>query len=469
MVPLGHQPADGGDIERLIDIWYKIRDIDYAADAKLQAFKTLLETELRGQKILVFSYYKDTARYLYRALAHQDGAAWREAMGQPTMRRIDSGADPKDRVRLVEAFAPRANGRPELAGTDKEIDILISTDVLSEGQNLQDCGYLINYDLHWNPTRMVQRAGRIDRLGSEFDVLTIYNMFPEEALEDLLGLVCSLTAKIDVINQTGFLDASVLGEVVTPRDFNTLRRIAEEDNTVIEEQESFLELASSEAMMAELQKVLATEANRWISDLDDGIHSGLRRQHARGVFFYFKAPRPEGGSSHFWRYYDYQRREIIDNRYQIMQLIACAPETPRFPAPYDEVDIYELQERVVLDILGDVEQQQAASIVSKPVAEEQNIASHILREHLSSPTLDRAEIRDLREFLKQPLVGASVQTLRQALKTYTATSDVAPLIAAIRELYAEQGIAGEETPIDRRRQQIAREDLHLVCFEYVWA
>jgi superfamily II DNA or RNA helicase len=456
------------DIERLTDIWYKIRDIDYAADAKLQAFKTLLETELRGQKVLVFSYYKDTARYLYRALGHQDGAAWREAMGQPTIRRIDSGADPKDRVRLVEAFAPRANGRPELAGTDKEIDILISTDVLSEGQNLQDCGYLINYDLHWNPTRMVQRAGRIDRLGSEFDTLTIYNMFPEEALEDLLGLVRSLTAKIDVINQTGFLDASVLGEVVTPRDFNTLRRIAEEDNTVIEEQESFLELASSEAMMAELQKVLATEANRWISDLDDGIHSGLRRQHARGVFFYFKAPRPEGGSSHFWRYYDYQRREIIDNRYQIMQSIACAPETPRFPPPYDEVDIYELQERIVLDILGDVEQQQAASIVSKPVAEEQNIASHILREHLSSPTLDRAEIRELRKFLKQPLVGASVQTLRQALKTYTATSDVVPLIAAVRELYAQQGIPGEEIPIDRRSQQIAREDLHLVCYEYVW-
>ena len=78
---------------------------------------------------------------------------------------------------------------------------------------------------------MVQRAGRIDRLGSTFDELTIYNMFPERALEELLGLVRSLTSKIDVINQTGFLDASVLGEVVNPRDFNTLRRIAEEDNS----------------------------------------------------------------------------------------------------------------------------------------------------------------------------------------------------------------------------------------------
>jgi superfamily II DNA/RNA helicase len=148
----------------------------------------------------------------------------------------------------------------QIAGTAQEIDILISTDVLSEGQNLQDCGYLINYDLHRNPTRLVQRAGRIDRLGSSFDVLRIYNMFPERTLEDLLGLVRSLTAKIEMINQTGFLDASVLGEVVTPHDFNTLKRIADEDNAVIEEQESFLELASSEALLAELQKVLCTDA-----------------------------------------------------------------------------------------------------------------------------------------------------------------------------------------------------------------
>lgn len=70
-------------------------------------------------------------------------------------------------------------------------------------------------------------GGRIDRLGSLFDTLSIYNMFPERALEELLGLVRSLTAKIEVVNQTGFLDASILGEVVTPRDFNTLKRIAD--------------------------------------------------------------------------------------------------------------------------------------------------------------------------------------------------------------------------------------------------
>src|SRR5271156_892212 len=120
---------------------------------------------------------------------------------------MDSGADPRERSRIVKSFAPKANKATGLVGPDREIDILISTDVLSEGQNLQDCGYLLNYDLHWNPTRMVQRAGRIDRIGTGFDVLWIYNMFPDRGLERLLNLVNSLSQKIADIDRLGMLDA----------------------------------------------------------------------------------------------------------------------------------------------------------------------------------------------------------------------------------------------------------------------
>lgn len=456
------------DIDALTDIWHDIKDIRIGHDAKLQQLKNLLETELRGQKVIVFTYYKDTARYLYRALMSDGNAAWRQQLGNPNIRRIDSTVKTADRLRVVEHFAPVASGYPEIAGSDEEVDMLISTDVLSEGQNLQDCGVLINYDLHWNPTRMVQRAGRIDRLGSLFDTLSIYNMFPERALEELLGLVRSLTAKIDVINQTGFLDASVLGEVVTPRDFNTLKRIADEDDTVIEEQESFLELASSEALLAELQRVLSTDARRWLSDLDDGIHSGLERRGMKGMFFYFAAPR-ESGRAHFWRYYDLETRKIIDNRYQIMQIIACSPDTPRFPPPYQEVDVFAVQEKIIESILGDVEQQEAAAIVNKPVAEEQTLVSQVLQGYLNNPEYDRKELRELRKFLKQPLVGASVQQLRKALQSFSTTSEVTPLIEAVRELYQHQAEfvsngSGDKKPVNR----IKREDLRLMCYEYIY-
>jgi superfamily II DNA or RNA helicase len=457
------------DIGALTEIWHDIKDISIARDAKLQKLKTLLETDLHGQKIIVFTYYKDTARYLYQVLMSADNTAWREGIGHPHLRRIDSTVRTTDRSRAIEHFAPVANGHPEIAGTDQEIDLLISTDVLSEGQNLQDCGYLINYDLHWNPTRMVQRAGRIDRLGSSFETLSIYNMFPERALEELLGLVRNLTAKIEVINQTGFLDASVLGEVVTPRDFNTLKRIADEDNSVIEEQESFLELASSEVLLAELQKVLSTDAQRWLTDLDDGIHSGLERLDTKGMFFYFTAPR-DGGRAHFWRFYDLQTRKIVDNRYHIMQIIACSPDTPRFPPPYHEVDVFEIQDKVIESIMGTVERQEAAAIVNKPIAEEQTLVAQVLQAHLNNSSFERKELRDLRNFLKQPLVGAAVQQLRKALQTYSSTNDVHVLIETVRALHQHQAADSSHGSSDAKsKSRTTREDLKLICYEYIYA
>ncbi len=457
------------DIDALTEIWHDIKDISVVHDAKIQRLKDLLEGDLCGQKVVIFTYYKDTAQYIYRALTGNDSVSWRNKVGNPSIRRIDSDVKTNDRTRLVEYFAPIASGYPEFAESEHEIDILIATDVLSEGHNLQDCGFLINYDLHWNPTRMVQRAGRIDRLGSNFELLSIFNMFPERALEDLLGLVRSLTAKIDVINQTGFLDASVLGEVVTPRDFNTLKRIANEDNEVIDEQETFMELASSEALMAELQRVLGTEANRWLTDLDDGIHSGLERRDAKGVFFYFTAPR-EGGRAHFWRYYNLKTRKIIDNRYQIMQLIACSVDTPRFPPPYHEVDVFDIQERVIESILGDVEQQEAATVVNKPIAEEQTLISQVLQEYLNNPNYDRNQLREYRKFLKQPLVGASIQRLRHALQSFSTSNDVGILIETVHDLYAQQSKLSsvDEVP-PRPVGRIRREDLKLLCYEYIYA
>lgn len=457
------------DIDALTEIWHDIGGISIERDAKLQQLKQLLETELRGQKVILFTYYKDTARYLHHALAGEAGAEWRARLGEPTIRRVDSSVKSADRARIIEHFAPVAAGHPDVAGTDAEVDVLIATDVLSEGQNLQDCGNLINYDLHWNPTRMVQRAGRIDRLGTTFATLSIFNMFPERALEELLGLVRSLTAKIEVINQTGFLDASILGEVVTPRDFNTLKRIADEDSAVIDEQETFLELASSEALLAELQTALGTQAQEWLTDLDDGIHSALERPNARGMFFYFTAPR-DGGRAHFWRYYDLTTRKIIDNRYQIMQLIACRPDTPRFPPPYHEVDVFDIQEKVIANILGAVEQQEAAALVNKPVAEEQNIVAQILQTQLNNPAFNRAELRDLRKFLKQPLVGAAIQQLRKAVAAYGATSDPQELVDVVRTLAQQQGeIAPAANGTPAAPERIKREQLTLICYEYIYA
>ena len=345
---------------------------------------------------------------------------------------------------------------------------MISTDALSEGQNLQDAGFLLNYDLHWNPTRMVQRAGRIDRIGTLFDELWIYNMFPDEGLEKLLGLVESLMRKIETINDTGFLDASVLGEVVNPRNFNTLRRIRDEDESIIEEEESLVELASSEALMRELQQqLLNAQAREWLENLPDGIHSGLHRERTKGVVFYFTTPRlGNQGRQHFWRYYDIQTRQIMDNRYLITDYIRCQPDTPRVTGE-DAVDIFDMQEQVIADIIKSSQEQVAVETAPKQIDPiQQNIITS-LRTLLNNPDVERKEIRQMMKFLGQPLPNVHIKTLRKAFDAYASSNQHDELIEVIKEIQTKAGATQQlQTP---KGKTISREDLHLICFDYVWS
>jgi len=470
------------DVDALREVWRAISAITPLNDAKLARLKELLAGDLKGQKVLLFTYYKDTARYLYRQLCSDEPETvqWRVQAGNPHIRRMDSGADARERASLVAHFAPRANHREALIGSEKEIDVLISTDVLSEGQNLQDCGILINYDLHWNPTRMVQRAGRIDRIGTSFETLHILNMFPDDGLEKLLGLVESLSQKIAIIDHNGLLDASVLGEVVHPQNFNTLRRIEEEDNEVIEEQEQFAELVSSEFLLQSLKGLLDDNMRAMLEALPDGIHSGLLRQGAKGVFFYFVAEVPieskgtknkgkvQTQKQHFWRYIDLSQHlfggTIEENRYRITSLIQCQPDTPRVVPPEGEVDIFALQEQVIASILQSSVEQVAVEEAPKILDPIQQTIATALRAYLNSPQVNRKELIATIQRVVEPQPGVYIKALRKAYENFQATRQLSVLLDALKELGTQT--AAPETEV---RRPIQREHLRLVCFEYVWS
>ena len=453
------------DVEALTELWRLVGGITPDKDAKLQTIRQLLAKELKGQKVIVFTYYRDTARYLYRELGGDQGADFRRQAGEPVIRRMDGGASPSERSRLIQAFAPQSNNRPELVGSGRGVDVLISTDVLSEGQNLQDCGILVNYDLHWNPTRMVQRAGRIDRIGSKHPILWVHNMFPEEGLERLLGLVESLNRKITDIDRTGFLDASVLGEAVHPRNFNTLRRIMDEDGTVMEEQEQFTELASNEFLLQQLRSLLDTGARKMLEELPDGIHSGLARGGEQGMFFYFTAPAPKGESRrHFWRYYDIYRDRVLDNRFLIANLIACSPDAPRVVG---DCDVFAIQDKVINDILGSVREQQALESAPRVLDPLQQTVITLLRGYLNSPSVKRADVREAMQRLRSPMSHTAIRDLRRAYEQFQVEQDIELVISHIRAIEIADRDAGPSAP--DTQTSLTEEDLHLVCFDYVWS
>ena len=113
------------DVDSLAELWRLVGGITPDQDAKLQTLKQLLSKDLKGQKVIVFTYYRDTARYLYRELGGDRGEDFRKQAGEPSIRRMDGGASPAERSRLIQAFAPQSNNRPDLVGSDSEVDILI--------------------------------------------------------------------------------------------------------------------------------------------------------------------------------------------------------------------------------------------------------------------------------------------------------------------------------------------------------
>jgi hypothetical protein len=334
---------------------------------------------------------------------------------------------------------------------------------LSEGQNLQDCGVIINYDLTWNPIRLVQRNGRIDRIKSPHDRVTIYNMFPEDELEDLLGLVERLSERIAQIDETGFLDASVLGEVVHPSTFNTIRRIRDEDGTVLDEEEERAELAGPELLLKQLRELLGREGAGAVVDIPDGIHSGLRREKCNGIFFYFRAPRADdGGHRHFWRYIDAGTQEVLDNRYEIARRIACQPDEPRY---IGSQDVFALQEKVIEHILSterELESEAAASPVVDPV---QQAVREELRVAMQGGSVDRESAKGAMRFLNQPGGRFVITRLKAALRDTKRTNDDGALLAVVLDL-ARDFSKGRADERDETRP-VHREDLELVCFEYV--
>jgi superfamily II DNA or RNA helicase len=207
------------DLEKekyLIDILDKQLAILGKDDSKITAFVELLKTlnkdKPAGSKVLVFSFYADTIEYLKEELPkrfkdlNDDNSAFLSSKNRG------------DADVIAGRFSPKAK-KYTLKEGESELNYLFSTDILSEGQNLQDCGILVNYDLHWNPVRMIQRNGRINRIGTEYDEVFIYNISPEDRLEEYLRLVERLEGKINLIRNTIGTDTPVLDETENPIEF----------------------------------------------------------------------------------------------------------------------------------------------------------------------------------------------------------------------------------------------------------
>jgi len=281
------------DLALIDGLYAEMEKIGPSDDAKLQHLKTQILSKMASpinpgnRKVLIFTAFADTANYLYEHLAPPFLAHQRLHTGRVT------GTDtPKstlgrgyDFQSLLTLFSPVSKEKaailPEESG---ELDILIGTDCISEGQNLQDCDYLINYDIHWNPVRIIQRFGRIDRIGSHNDCIQLVNYWPDITLDEYIKLKERVENRMVIADVTATGDDNVLNSKANDLSYRKeqLRRLQEE---VIEMEDlktgvSITDLGLNDFRMDLLNYL---KENGDLAGVPSGMHAVIPADSERGL------------------------------------------------------------------------------------------------------------------------------------------------------------------------------------------
>jgi len=231
----------------------------------------------KREKVLIFSEYADTVEYLYKKLKGQ------------IINLSFVTSTTKDAVSIIRRFAPRAN-EYELKERESPIDVVISTDVFSTGLNLQDCGIVVNYDLHWNPVLLIQRIGRVDRIGTEHDIIRTYNFLPHKKIEEKISLKERVSKRIQEIHDHIGEDDKILDESERLNEEALYAIYEKKDIEELEEKmegEEEFNLDEAELLIEALTREKPEYLN-YIKSLQLGTRSCKKSGNYEGVFAYFR-------------------------------------------------------------------------------------------------------------------------------------------------------------------------------------
>ena len=368
------------------------------------------------------------------------------------------------RKEILEAFAPKANNAP--TPPKQPIDVLVSTDVLSEGQNLQDANYCINYDLPWNPMKIVQRVGRIDRLMSDYKEVTAAVFFPEKELEALLGLLEKLEDKIQKISNVVGIESPILGEKENPKNFNAMHRIAIEDQTFIDDVERSSELLPSMTPFQFILSYLKKAGKVQLESIPLGKRSGKASDLNGIVLFYREKKEIEGMHLLF---YDLNLQELqhINDVSWIFSRIRCKEdEQLKIPlAGYDAFKQFRVvdgkaRSEIIKEINSAADYKEGLKIKPK----NQGILFETLFQLYSQGRLSKDKVLPVYEILLRQNLVAFEQDFAEILNEYKKYKNPEALLGSVGGLIDRFKIQNRET-VGRRKLQ--ESDLIVVGYTFL--
>jgi superfamily II DNA/RNA helicase len=321
-------------LKKIREIWQPVNE-DPKIDALIHHLKT--DKKIAGRKVVLFTESKETGDYLFENLFNkfQKKVMFYSSHGGRYEDLKTKHNHTLSRDTVMNNFDPKADNPSD------DVRILITTDVLAEGINLHRSNVLINYDLPWNPTRVLQRAGRINRLGSEHDNIHIFNFFPTTQSDMHLGLEANITNKLQMFHYIMGEDAKYLsdGEIIGSQElFNTLNNKAiytgedNEENSELKYLTMMREIRDTNPTLFDKIKKLPKQARsgRLLSPNPSPIWKGAGGE---AMITFFRL----GNLKKFYLYEELQSQEI--NFFDAMSLIECKPDAARLPVPANYFDM----------------------------------------------------------------------------------------------------------------------------------
>ena len=318
--------ADHGILNAIADSLKSIKadpDGDASDDAKLHEIKSFVKSPgVAGEKALIFTESKVTANYLFRQLKADNPGVNVDLLMGGDRRSADK----------VARFSPRSNDRPDLPESD-QTRILIATDVIAEGQNLQDCNRVVSYDLHWNPVTLIQRHGRVDRITTEHAEIYLHNMMPDPAVEGAIGIRGTLGNRVQAFHDLIGLDNVVLenGERVNPESIYSIY-----DGEMPEERDDVTDsLAVAQRANALLNRIRREQPELWqrLWLMPDGLRAAMpvegHPNDGSTITLVTRGDEKQGYAVNS----DGDVAELTHP--ELVRRMKCEPDTPAVPLPLD--------------------------------------------------------------------------------------------------------------------------------------
>jgi len=421
------------DAQALMEVLTLVGVWDAAQDEKLKALLELLKERHPEEKVLVFSQFADTVKYLEEQL---------EAHGLHAIAAVTG--DTADPTAIAYRFSPVSNERRDRIAPEDELRVVLTTDVLSEGQNLQDCSIIVNYDLPWAIIRLIQRAGRVDRIGQKSDRILCYSFLPADGVERIIRLRARVMQRLrENAEVVGADEAFFEGE----RNDRSLHDLYTEKAGILDgDEDTEVDLASYAYQIWKNAIDQYPELEKLIPALPNVVYSTKPHQPAsdrpEGALVYLRTA--EGNDALAW--IDAQGNSVTESQFAILKAAECAPDTQALPRAENHHDLVARGVQLIVETEKSVGGQ-----LGRPSGARFRTYERLKRyaEQLKGTLFESADLlKAIEDIYRHPLLQSATDTLNRQLKSGVSDEDLASLVIALRQdgrlcRVEEDGATGE--------------------------